>query len=239
MKYSYSIVYDIEKDIWNWFDAINAPFEGFDFSWIDNIDNDNDRKIANQILGKTKQEADDILKPYLLEQKNNVNSKLNNFIKIIEKDFKDKYTGACKALEDITQHPMMSEKFIFCITTFPRMQYFYDERLITVYNSTEGVWGMPIDGFLHEGLHFQFTYYWRDNEDSRVSKLSEDNFHYLKEALTIVLDEDLKPLITVPDKGYSSQADFCGILHNHWQKHYNFEKLVEFGLDKLDIYNKA
>lgn len=63
---------------------------------------------------------------------------------------------------------------------------------------------MPIDGFLHKGLHFQFTYFWRCDKESPVSKLNESEFNYLKEALTVVLDDDLKPIITVPDMGYPS-----------------------------------
>jgi hypothetical protein len=236
MNYTYKIIYDINKDIWNWYDALNSPFEGFGFSWIDNVEDLEDRKIAKQIMGISKTSAENILTPYLLLQKNNSNSKLNKFIKIIEKDFSEKYSDACRALELITSRPMMSNSFTFCITTFPRMQYFYKERMITVYDSIEDHWGMPIDGFLHEGLHFQVTHYWRLDDSSPVSGLSEDEFNYLKEALTIVLDEKLMPLISVPDKGYKSQATFCELLHGHWQQHHDFDRLIEFGLKNLSKY---
>lgn len=139
MKYSYKIVYDIKKDMWNWRESVKTSFMGKDN--IDNTDNDADREISNKIVGFKKQSAGKILRPYLSEQKNNPNSKLNKFIKIANKDFKDfkdKYVDAYKALERITDYPMMSDKFTFYITTFPRISYFYKECVISMYDSIEG-----------------------------------------------------------------------------------------------------
>jgi hypothetical protein len=133
---------------------------------------------------------------------------------------------------------MVSDKFTFYVTTFPRCPYSYDNYEIFMYNSIEGFWGMPIDGFLHEGLHFQFTHYWGDNEKSPVSKLDNDNFDYLKEALTVVLDDDLKPIITQADQGYSNQAEYRKLLSKHWQKYHDFDNLVDFGLSKLNKFAK-
>lgn len=102
-----------------------------------------------------------------------------------------------------------------------------------MYDSTEGVWGMPIDGFLHEALHFQFYFYWRLDKNSPVHKLNEDEFDYLKEALTVILDEELKPIITLPGCSYPQQIKFRNVLHKHWKKYHDFDKLVKFGLKKL------
>jgi len=234
MKFAYKIIYDIKKDMWNWRGAL-CDFR-MNIDWKDNIDNDEDLKLTNQIIGLKKQPAEAILKPYLLAQKADSNSKLNKFIQIAEADFHDKFTDACLALERITKHPMLSNEFTFYVTTFPRMTVFFETFEIYMYDSIEGVWGMPIDGFLHEALHFQFNHYWRENSASSVSKLSEDEFTYLKEALTVVLDDELKPLITVPDKGYPSQAAFCELLHKHWQKCHDFDKLVDYGLSTLDKF---
>lgn len=234
MKYKYKIIYDINKDMWNWRDAIKYPFMGLD--WIDNIDNEKDREIANKIKGLKKEKAEEILKPYLYSQKNNPNSDLNKFVNIIEKDLNEKYSDACDVLKKITKHPLMSNYFIFYITTFPRMPFFYDKCSIFVYDKADYRWGMPIETFLHEGLHFQFIYYWKEDKKSPVSKLSDDEFDYLKEALTIVIDEDLKPLIIKPDGGYKSQLLFRQILHENWQKYHDFDKLINFGLSKLNKY---
>lgn len=232
MKYSYKITYDIKTDMWNWRDSINHSRKYY--KWQKNINNKEDRKIAKQIEGLKKQPAEKILKPYLQARKVDRNDKLNKFIKLAEKEFKEKFKDACMILERITKRPMMSDEFTFYVTTFPRMPYFYEERAILMYDSTEGFWGMPIDGFLHEGLHFQFHYYWGDNKKSPVSKLSDEDFFELKEALAVILDEELQPVITQPDQSYPDLEWLRNPLHKHWKKHHDFEKLVEYGLSILD-----
>lgn len=152
------------------------PFQGFGFQWIDNADNKDDLQIARQVCGaKRGSKAEKDLAKYLTSQVDNPGSELNRFQGIAEQDFANKYTLACQALERITGKKLMSRHFDFNITTFPRVQYFYDDRVIMMYNSTKGIWGMPIDNFLHEALHFQFTYYWRENKDSAVSELAIGN----------------------------------------------------------------
>lgn len=231
MQYRYKIIYNINKDMWNWRDSIKDSFMGQ--GWIDNISDKKDHQVALRIKGLKKQPAEEILKPYLQAKKNDPNSNLNKFVNILEIDLHNKFIDACKMLEKITKHPMMSNVFTFYITTFPRMPFFYDKCSIFMYDATGGYWGMPIDGFLHEGLHFQFIHYWKGDKLSPVSKLNENEFDYLKEALTIVLDEDLKPLATIVDSGYLSQQEFRKLLHKNWQEHHDFDKLVDYGLQNL------
>jgi len=106
-----------------------------------------------------------------------------------------------------------------------------------MYNSIHDFWGLPIDNFLHEGLHFQFTHYWYENKNSPVSKLKYEDFDYLKEALTVVLnDKEPKSIMSVPDQGCPSQEKFRKLLYKNWQKHHDFDKLVDFRLSKLDNF---
>lgn len=223
--------------MWNWRGALSDFRMGYD--WFNNIDNDQDRKIAKQIIGLKKNQAELTLRPHLKSKKENPKSNLNQFISIAESEFKAKFNKACLILESITKKPMTSDKFIFYVTTFPRMTCFYDKHIIYLYNSTEGVWGMPIDGFLHEGLHFQFEHYWRNNADSPVSKLSDEDYFNLKEALTVILDESLKPTITLPDESYPELAYLRNPLHEFWKKYHNFNKLVEYGLKNLSKNSKS
>jgi hypothetical protein len=234
VEYTYKIIYDINKDIWNW--RGGAKDSMFGDSIINNIDNENDYNIAHQVADSKKLPAEMILIPYLSAQKSDPNSRLSKFIQIAEQDFHNKFTDACLALERITNHPMISNEFTFYITTFPRMTVFFNTFVIYMYDSIEGVWGMPIDGFLHEALHFQFYYFWRKDKTSPVSKLSEYEFNYIKEALTVILDDELKPLITLPDCSYQSMAKFRDILHKHWQEYHDFNKLVNYGLSKLEKF---
>ncbi|HUC96204.1 MAG TPA: hypothetical protein VMR16_00880 [Candidatus Saccharimonadales bacterium] len=231
MIYSYKIIYDIEKDMWNWRHGSKGSFMGINN--LDSIDNDTDSKVAQRIAVLTKQPAETILKPYLQAKKADPDGKLNKFIRTAEKEFQDKFTDACLILEKITGRLLVSNEFTFYVTTFPRMTVFFDSYVIYMYDSTEGVWGMPIDGFLHEALHFQFNHYWRQNQLSPVSKLNDDDFDKLKEALTVILDDELRPIITLPDESYSNLAYLRDPLHEYWKKYHDFDKLVDFGLDEL------
>lgn len=234
MKTNYEIIYDIKKDMWNWRGAL-SDFR-MDYNWLDNIDNDLDREVARKIVGLKKQDAEAILEPYLLAKKSDKQSRLNQFVALAENEFHNKFEAACSALENITKHPMSSEKYTFYVTTFPRMTCFYDEAIIYMYCSTEGIWGMPIDGFLHEGLHFQFEKYWRNDKNSPVSKLSEEKYFYLKEALTVILDEELMPTITLPDDSYKNLSALREPLHEHWKEHHDFQKLVDYGLELVEDF---
>jgi hypothetical protein len=231
MKYSYRIIYDIDKDMWNWRGGTKDSM--FGRATVDNIENITDRTIADQIANLNKLQAEKILKPYLEAKRADSSSQLNKFIPVAENDFKNKFTDACKVLERITKRPMASNEFTFYVTTFPRMTVFFDDFVIYMYCSTKGVWGMPIDGFLHEALHFQFNHYWRQDSESPVSKLSNNNFDSLKEALTVILDEELRPIITLPDESYPELAYLRDPLHEFWKKYHDFDKLVELGLSEL------
>ena len=50
-------------------------------------------------------------------------------------------------------------------------------------------------------MYFQTNYY-RENPNSIISTLSEDEYYILKESLTALLDESWKPIMTLPDASY-------------------------------------
>lgn len=228
-KKRYEIIYDIDKDIWNWFYGANYSDNG------KQLTDKGCQKVLEKIVGlKKPEQATPILQPFLQAELGDKNSELNSFLDVMETEFAQKFALACKALEKITGQPMAVDKFIFYITTFPRMVAFFDEGIIFTYAKIDDeLWGMPIDGFLHEGLHFQFDKYWRKNPSSPVAKLSENDYFVIKESLTVILDEDLKPIITLPDSSYPEFAEYRKMLHSHWRKHHDFNSLVEFGLKQL------
>ena len=77
------------------------------------------------------------------------------------------------------------------------MIVYYEEGVIYTYAKIDNeLWGMPLDGILHELMHFQTDYYYRQNPNSSVSKLSEDDYFVLKESLTVHGNQSL-PCLTV------------------------------------------
>ena len=114
------------------------------------------------------------------------------------------------------------------------MVAFYDEGIIFLYSKIDDeLWGMPMDGFLHELQHFQVDKYWRRNPNSPVSELNDDVYYKLKESLTVILDEELKPIITLPDCSYPEYKELRDALHANWKQYHDFGQLIELGLTLL------
>ena len=230
MKISYELKYDLGRDIWNWYYGANYSENG-ENNFVDAGDLETLKKIKEL---KSLEESEPILRPFLQQKVDNPNSELNVFLKTVTKQFEELFDQACAMMESITKRPIANEKFTFYVTTFPRMIVFYDEGIVFLYTRIDNeLWGMPMDGFMHELLHFQTDKYWRQNPESPVSNLSEDDYFKLKESLTVILDEELKPVITLPDCSYPEFKDLRDKLHAHWKSNHDFDALVNYGVGLL------
>ena len=226
MRPSYTTEYNLEKDIWNWFYGANYTKNG-----EQQLKTPAEKEILVKVQGvKSEKDARPILKPFLQEKLKDKNSDLNNFLKITKNQFSEYFQEACEAIVKITGQPLAVQKFTFYVTTFPRMVVFYDEGIIFLFARIDNeLWGMPLDGFMHELLHFQTDKYWRQNPNSPVSRLSEDDYFKLKESLTVILDEELKPVITLPDCSYPEFKELREKLHSFWKQSHDFNSLIEYG----------
>lgn len=228
-KITYTFTYELERDIWNWYYGVNYSDQ------VKQLDFTDDKAIAAKIKGVSSlEEATPILQPFLQAKIKNPNSRLNQFIQTTKTELAKKFQAGCAAIEDMTGKPLAVTNFTFYVTSFPRMVVFYDEGIIFLYSKIDNeLWGMPMDGVLHELQHFQINKYWRQNPASRVAKLNEDQYFELKESLTVILDEELEPIITLPDCSYPQFKELRKVLHAHWKKYHNFDRLVDFGTDFL------
>jgi len=207
----YKIIYDIDKDIWNWYYGANYSNNG------QSLKDTQTKQLIEKITNfKDLDAATPTIKLFLSPKIKDKDSDLNKFIKIAETEFDKKFNKACKLIEKITNRPISNNEFIFYVTSFPRMVVFFDEGIIFMYAKIDDeLWGMPIDGFLHEVLHFQFNKYWREDKKSPVSKLSEEDYFKIKESLTVILDEELRPIITLPDCSYPEFINYRNALHKN------------------------
>jgi hypothetical protein len=130
-----------------------------------------------------------------------------------------------------------SEDLLFLITTFPAMIVYYEEGVIFTYAKIDHeLWGMPLDGILHELMHFQTNHYYRENPDSVVSNLSRGEYYILKESLTALLDESWKPIMTLPDASYPEFQPLRNQLRDFYYKYRDFDKLMEYGEKEVKNY---
>ena len=229
-KYSFNLLLDSILDADNWYVGCNrAGLHGTDFKKLAPKD------IYIKINAKPKEEALEILTPFLEQKYINDNQLIADTKSLIIKRLEHRFSAACDKIAELSGRPLYRNDFTFVLTTFPRGSYNYELGYI---------W-LPIQWveksdiiklFMHELLHFQFIHYWRLVENSDVNKLSNEKFEYLKESLTVILDENISPLIFSPDKGYEKHKLMRAELHDYWEKNNNFDELVKFGLSKLDQF---
>ncbi len=218
--------------MWNWRNAArNSVLHGR--SWRDDLRSDEDREVFDKIAKMRKKDAEAVLSTFLDKKYITNKDDIDMYIEYLNKVYSVKLNDACELLKKLTGKESYFKKFIIRITTFPRSPY--DDKEGSFYMKFN-IDNTPIATFLHEALHFQFHNYWREDPKSPVSKLSANDFDYLKESLTVILDNSLVPFIEVFDQVYLSHEKFRKALHKQWQKHHDFDKLVEFGLKELPKY---
>lgn len=223
MKFEYKIHKDRYQDAWNWWDSCNSINFGTD--WSKKIES----KIAKQIKGKTKKEALDFLLPYLKDKY--YETEIQKGTAFIQNELKNKFAYACEKMEKVMGKPLYRPLFHFYLTTFPSIPYNKDRGFIWLHYK----WKDPISTFLHELCHLQFIHYWREKSKSSVFNLASEKFEDLKEALTVIIDEDFMPSIKAPDEGYAIHHDLRQKLTAYWKKEKDFNKLVNYG---IKIVNK-
>lgn len=225
-KYTYSMKLDPEQDMFNWYDGCNCISYGVD--WKKRVPED----VYININGKNRRTAQTFLRKFLSKKYIDEKEQIDRRISFLDTIYSEKFSAACNKIIELTKKELKHKHITIFATTFPRGPYNFSEGYILDYLE----WNNPIAGLMHELLHFQMHHYWQNNPKSAVSKLDNDDFHFLKEALTVILDEELLPLIEFVDRGYPEHQEFRKVLHSHWKKNHDFEKLVEYGCEIITNY---
>jgi hypothetical protein len=222
-SYRYTVKLDLDMDARNWYQGCNKVGHGVD--WKSRVD----LVVAEKIHGKSEEDANKFLLPYLRDLYEQDRDKIQKGSDFIKERYKTNFLLACNKMTELTGKPLYRNDFTIFITTFPRGPYnFHKGQLWSCYS-----WTNPVATFMHELLHFQFIQYWRLDESSLVSRLDDDTFERLKEALTVILDDDLVPIIERPDRGYEIHKDLRDKLHALWKQSHDFDALVQFGLQQV------
>lgn len=215
---------DVYKDAVNYWGACNHSIQSKD--WTTSMD----PNVVEEVRGKTREEANKFLIPYLQEKHLEKTLEIERFKQFALKEFSEKFETACNKLKQVMcGYEIYRNDFTIFITTISRQPYNKENGWIWMgINNTD-----PIRTFLHELCHFQFIHYWQENTDSPVSKLSPEEFNYLKESLTMILDDDFFPIIRAVDRGYEAHQSFRAVLKEFWSKNKDFNALVDYALKRL------
>lgn len=229
MSYLFKIELNTRNDAWNWWNGCNSVSHGT--NWKKRIDS----KLVTHIHKKSQEEAFEFLLPFLKENYKKDRKFINQFRLNLISVFEKQFDQGCKNIERVMGKLLYRNSFTFYLTTFPRAPYYKEKGYIWIPIKCKD----PMSIFLHELCHFQFIHYWRENPNSGVSELSENQFEYLKESLTMILDKDFLSIIKKPDEGYEIHEKFRKELTNFWQNNKNFDELVKFGIERIGSYIPA
>lgn len=216
---------NIRKDAWNWWHACNKISYGE--NWRERID----KKLQNKLVNKTRRQAFNFLIPYLkqLYKKENITQKKKEVQNILGQKQKEVFSR----MKKVTGKKIYRGAFTYFLTTFPRAPYDYCRGYVWI----PIIWPKEtyIRTFVHELLHFQTYAYWQKR---CLKKLTREEFENLKEALTVILNEEFMDLIIWPDKGYRMHENLRKKLLKFWQKNRNFNKLINYGISQIKKIKK-
>ncbi|MFA5070532.1 MAG: transglutaminase domain-containing protein [Patescibacteria group bacterium] len=205
---------DLRRDAWNWWHACNKISHGVD--WKQRISKD----LQKKLVGKTKKQAYRFLLPYLRElyRKLKIEQEVPKIQKVFNKDQKKIFSRMAK----VTGRPIYRQDFTCFLTTFPRGPYNCQKGYVWLPISMQ-----PINVFLHELLHFQTIVYYKPRI---LKRLPFEQFDALKEALTVILNDKFKDLLTKKDQGYQIHKALRLALKKHWHKIKDFSELIDYGI---------
>ena len=221
--YSLKLVLDKRKDARNRFDACNKTSH-----WVNRKERI-DKDVADKIVGKTEDEAYVFLLPYLENLYKKNEEGLNKVLKFGQELIDRDIDAACKRMEEVTDTKMYRNDFVWYLTTFPRMPYNYKEWSVYICCN----WSIKnyLGNFLHELLHFQFIHYFSDHP--AVIRLNQEQFEFLKESLTFLLNSEFKEFLGREDSWYALHQSLRKELAEYRKNKKDFEGLIVYWANVL------
>ncbi len=205
---------DIEKDAWNWWHACNKISHGVD--WKKRINS----SWHSKLVGRTQAEAYNFLIPYLKNFYDGID--INIYIKKFQIDFDTKKESLFQTMERVTKRSIYRNDFTCYITSFPRYPYKYPEGFVWI--SYKEKTDNQLLTFIHELLHFQFFAYYGEQV---WNVLGAEKHARLKEAMTVIINDEFSNITESKDKGYDMDKDLRVELLSLWRENRDMEKFIE------------
>lgn len=251
---------DKEVDSRNWSSVINP--KDWHYSFNNNFAKNVPSNMIKLLKNKTQKEVADILDPKLDKL-----YQAQNFQKIATEltQWRDENGEPLfNRMEKFVWHPLPMDNLWVKLTTAPRYPYFIKGGWAP--NSLKD-WGFlfgplyrvrikeglfhkqilswekfdyinrSINTALHEILHMMTHYYYEDY--IRSQWLSRNEFQDLKEAQTVILNQEYKDILQRPDRGYDDHKDIREKFASFWEKNQNFDEFVDYGIKVMKERRKT
>jgi len=212
-----TIKLDIKKDAWNWWDACNKISHGVD--WKTKISGD----VRKKIVGKPQKQAYSFLWLHLklMHKQENLKARIH----YLQQGFNRKQADLFATMERLTKHKIYRNDFTCFLTTFPRFPYNYEKGYVWISYKRDIDFQLAI--FIHELLHFQFFAYYGEKVWNAVGR---EKYQYLKEAMTVILNDEFKYVTPIKDNGYEIHRALREKLKKIWRKTKDFDAFIDKGI---------
>lgn len=224
--------YDLEKDAWNWWCAMNSFTN---WRWYEKMPEE-DQNILAKIKWLSQEDANKILIPFLEKKYENNREEIDDAANQIKIKLDMQKDQIFELMEKLTKKPIFNEKFQIRYTTCQRWPYSRETSEIWMMEPREKGWRLKYwsTSFTHELLHFQ-THKYYENEYP-MNQLNWKQFNLIKESLTFLLNHEFPWINLGTDRWYPQHQEFRKVLEDYrlscWDKK-DFEDLIKFGCNYI------
>jgi hypothetical protein len=209
-------------EVKNYYDAINAPSYSHEFSKCFGME------FVKKIKDKPLNEVKNIIKEMVEKDFKERQNKIKCHIIKVKKVWKPIHKKFFIKLEKITKRPFKLKYIKVYITPLSRCNYNFKRGWFKLSLCFDPKYSATV--IAHELFHFQFQwYYWNKCK----KELNENKTHDLKEALTVLLNEEFKDFLLIEDKGYLVHQKLRKHLSKVWRKTKDFDRLIDGGVEFL------
>ncbi len=217
-----NIKLNIKKDAWNWWHACNSISHGV--NWKLKVE----KELRDKVYKKNEKEAFDFLIPYLEDYYKN--RKIEGYIQKIQEGFLKRQNKIFEIMEKVSNRPIYRDNFTCFITSFPRFPYNYKKGYIWISAKKDIDYQVLI--FIHELLHFQYFEYFGEKI---WDKLGKEKHGRLKEAMTVILNDEFGEVTKEKDEGYDIDIGLRKVLLAYWKKSKDMDDFIKKAVNYLMI----
>lgn len=214
---------NMQLDAQNWYYCARDSFCGVD--WVDTIPSE----ILVVIKNGVEHEVMEALMTML--EWNYAKTKLESHIVDLNKWRNDHWWNVFSKMETIVGKSIPVKDIICNITTVLRCPYDPNEWsfMYCPFDEDDKMLKKPetsIQAITHELLHLMLHYYFEDYIKS--CWLTDDEFHTLKEAQTVILNEEYRNMFTSPDRWYEIHQELRCKLAEFRKQNKDFSQFVDY-----------
>jgi len=226
---SIAIKVNFEKDLWNWTQAIQKG-QSHGISWLRWMP----KAVKEKIKGKEKKEVAEILRLFLEEKYVTEEKLFTAYAEHLETILRQISGRMFALLEKTTEKPICRNEFTGFITTFPRGPYSTKSGYIWFIYGKNDEW--QIKACIHELLHMQFEHYYKEKLRKQIN---EEQFGFLRESMTVILNEEFQGITREIDKGYPIHQEFRKRLLVLWKQRQNFQEFVGNAVEEVGKFQQS